>query len=666
MLWRTGLRNGPDSAYREDTLATDQTLAPESRGFTLSIDNGGTFTDAVLSDGEQLLSVKVLTTPHDLTLAFREVLEEAAAALDVGVVDLLKRTTCVRYSTTIGTNAIIERAGPKLGLIVARSDEAAFHGLASETLLGGILDPASKWVRGLEVSGAVEEAAVLAAAEGLLNEGAERLVVALSGSDAAAREQDVKRILLAEYPRHILGALPMLFSTEVTADDNAARRAATAVLNAYLHPSLEHFLYKAEDMLRGHRYNRPLFIFGNDATTNRVAKVTAIKTYNSGPTGGVEGSVHLARHYGLDDLVSVDIGGTSSDISFVLGGRADAAGNGRIEDVEISLPLREIHALGAGGGTIARVEGGRLELGPESAGAAPGPAAFGFGGERPTLTDANIVLGLLADGAILAGRVSLDAARARRAVEERIARPLAISPEQAAVRIVDGIERRIGDYIASELDRQGRKPADASLLAFGGAGPMHVCAIADIAGIRRVVVPSLASVYSAFGIGTSDVVHTYRGEVNGDASVLDRLERRARIDMKGEGFAAAGVTFAWSLLGNGAGGPLDRAGLLAAVRDKAGDVTRAVELTATARLPKVGFPTLEGSGAVASKGSRIVVWKSGEARDTAVYDADALIAAAGSLAGPAIVEARDTTVVVPPGWHLSVDRHGQLALSRPA
>ncbi len=647
-------------------MPTQEIQTSKPRGFTLSIDNGGTFTDGVLSDGDRLFSVKVLTTPHDLTIAFRQVLEQAAEQAGATVVELLKQTTCVRYSTTIGTNAIIQRSGPKLGLIVSRKDEVAFQGLAAESLLGDILDPTAKWVRGLEVDAGVDEAAVLVAAEELLNEGAERLVIALSGADAAASERQVKSILLSEYPRHILGALPMLFSTEVTGDPDIARRAATAVLNAYLHPALEHFLYKAEDVLRSSRYNRPLFIFGNDATTNRVAKVTAIKTYNSGPTGGVEGSVYLAGQYGIADLVSVDIGGTSSDIAFIHDARADGAANGQVEDVEVSMPLRDIHALGAGGGTIAKVESGQLVLGPESAGAAPGPAAFGFGGDRPTLTDANVVTGTLGPDAVLAGRIRLDSGRARRAVDERVAHPLGLSVEDAAVRIVEGIEKRIGDYIAGEFDRRGRSPEGATLLAFGGAGPMHVCAIANIAGIRKVLVPSLASVYSAFGIGTSDVVHAYQGMLNGDAGVLDALERRALIDMKGEGFGAAGVTLSWSRPGDGAETSYDKEGLLSALSGKGRKQTEAIVLTATASLPKVGFPTIGGSGVVEPKGSRTVTWKEGGAQETEIYDADAVLAAAGALSGPVIVEACDTTIVVPAGWHLSVDGHGQFVLTRAA
>ena len=630
--------------------------------YTVSIDNGGTFTDAVLSDGQRLVSVKVLTTPHDLTVAFRNVLEKAAERLEVSVVELLKHTSCVRYSTTIGTNAIIERNGPRIGLLVASADLSAFRGLAADSLLGHLLAPTQRWVGGIDLSNGVDEAAVLASAEELLHDGAERLVVSISGSDAPEREREVKRVLLDEYPRHILGALPMLFSTEVTGDRDIGRRTATAILNAYLHPSLEHFLYKAEDVLRGHRYSRPLFIFGNDGTSNRVAKVTAIKTYNSGPTGGVEASLHLSNTCQADDLVAVDIGGTSSDITFIAGRRAARVEHGRVEDAVISLPLSDIRGLGAGGGTVASVRDGRLKVGPESAGAAPGPACFGFGGEDPTVTDANVVVGYLAEGAMLAGQVSIDAGRARRAIETRLATPLGISPDEAAARVIAVIEERVAGAISAELKVRGRDAAAATLLAFGGAGPMHACGIAAAVGMRRVIVPALSSVFSAFGIGTSDVVHEYRGAVNGAReATLETLERRALVDMKGEGFGADEVALRWSTPGT-AREWKGRGEILDGIRP--GDKAE-VTLRAAAALPKVRFtPAARTRTAVPPRTHRQVAWSRGSRVETAVYRAEDLEGCAAEIDGPAVVEAADTTIVVAAGWTLTRDDTGQYVITR--
>lgn len=192
---------------------------------------------------------------------------------------------------------------------------------------------------------------------------------------------------------------------------------------------------------------------------------------------------------------------------------------------------------------------------------------------------------------------------------------------------------------------------------------MHVCAVAAIAGISRVIVPSLSSVYSAFGIGTADVVHTYRGAVNGTGGVIEAMERRALIDMKGEGFPAASVDLAWS--GAGKTG-VDTAEIAAALAGKPAGSTAPVSLKATAPLPKVGFAAVAGTGSAAPRTSRMVTWQDGTARATAIYAADAVVAARGALAGPAIVEARDTTLVVPPGWRLEVDGHGQFVLARAA
>lgn len=637
-------------------------MSPVQQRYTLSIDNGGTFTDAVVSDGNTLVSVKVLTTPHDLTVAFRKVLEQAAARLGVDVVELLKRTACVRYSTTIGTNAIIERAGPRLGLLVSAEDVPAFAGLPPESLLAQLLAPASRWVRGLDLSRGVDRAQILAATEELLHDGAERLVVSLSGEYALQLEQEVKRVLLAEYPRHILGALPMLFSSEVTGDPDIGRRTATALLNAYLHPSLEHFLYKAEDVLRAHRYSRPLFIYGNDGTSNRVAKVTAIKTYNSGPTGGVEASLHLAAACEAHDLVTVDIGGTSSDITFIANRTAERVEHGRVEDATISLPLSDIRGLGAGGGTIASVRDGKLKVGPESAGAAPGPACFGFGGENPTVTDANVVVGYLADGAVLAGQVSVDASRARRALESKIAKPLGVSIEDAAARVIAVIEQRVADAISRELKARGRSAKATTLVAFGGAGPMHACGIAMAVGMRRVIVPALSSVFSAFGIGTSDVVHEYRGAVNGvRETVLAKMERRALIDMKGEGFDAADVSLRWSAR-DVRGEFNGRAEALDALRGGAEELVR---LRAAATLPKVRFAEVEpGRDAAAPAAHRPVAFGGGHTVDTVIYRAADLERASVQIAGPAIIEAADTTIVVAAGWTLTRDGTGQFVLTR--
>lgn len=651
-----------------------------ARQLTINIDTGGTFTDGVVSDGRETHSLKVLTTPHDLTLCFRSLLGAAASRLKLSTAEMLKRTAAVRYSTTVGTNAIIERKGPRIGLLVDARELEAVRRHAASGLLGDILTPPESWIRGLEdQGGSLDRERVLKTVEDLLAVGAERLVVALSSRE---HEAEVKRIVLGEYPRHILGALPILFSSELTADPSSLRRAATAVLNAYLHPALEQFLYNAEDLLRSDRYGYPLFVFGGDGTTNRVAKVTALKTYNSGPSGGIEAAMFLARRYAIPQLVSIDIGGTSTDCAFVAAGVHEQRTAGRIEDVEISLPLRSIHALGAGGGTIAKVVADALVLGPESAGAAPGPACFGFGGEAPTVTDATLVLGYLGPDAVLAGQVTLDGVRARKAIEQTLARPLGVSVERAAGRVRELLEERIAEFLVAELARRGWAPPSTVLAAFGGGGPAHACGVAARIGMRKVIVPALSSVFSAFGVGTSDVVHEYEAEATPGAEGVRRaaaaLRRRAEIDMKGEGFSAADVHLGWevSVVREGQRVRLaqttDLDGWLQASDDAqvGGAVDAAapvLTLRATGRLPHVGLGQAILAGPVQPRTRRGVIWAAdGVATDTPVYAAAELAGAGAHVAGPAVVEALDTTIVIPGGWQLTTDRHGQFILETEA
>ncbi|MDI3328835.1 MAG: hydantoinase/oxoprolinase family protein [Alicyclobacillaceae bacterium] len=642
--------------------------------FTVDIDTGGTFTDATVSDGKQVVALKVRTTPHDLTESFHNIIKTAAAQWKLSEVEFLKRVDTIRYSTTIGTNTIIQRNGPHIGLIILEKDMPIVKSLHPKSLLGSILDPVAQKVRGVQLEGdTVDQRAILNAVEGLLAEGAERLVVSIS-DHAEAVEPAIKRIVFSEYPRHVLGALPILFSTELTTDAGILRRITTAVLNAYLHPNLETFLYNAEDILRQYRYNRPLFIFCNDGMSNRVAKVTAIKTYNSGPTGGVEGALNFARHYGFPNVVTIDIGGTSTDLAFLVDGRLEEDVIGRIDGAEISFPLHRIEALGGGGGTIARVEQGRFRLGPDSAGASPGPACFGFGGTDATVTDANLVLGYFRHGTALAGQVPIDGDRALRAITTRVAEPLGITATEAAARIRDTLEDRIAEAIRKGVERRGVPRDNVVLIAFGGSGPMHAAGIAARAGIRKVLLPAMASVFSSFGIGFSDVVHRYTRTVcpvdsAGLQQVMDTLLERARIDMRGEGFSPNRVAFTWSvalLHGDHVVQTADVPEVALEQLQRRSDITAAVlELQARAHLPHLGLQEEPvRTGRPEPSGRRDVTWAAGKSVATSIYEFDILEQSDGTLDGPAIVEAPYTTLVIPPGWRLSRDQYRQYLLTQ--
>lgn len=571
---------------------------------SIDIDTGGTFTDAFVVRAGVPHTVKVLTTPHDLALCFRQVIEKAAEALDVSVRDLLRETGTVRYATTVGTNAIIQRSGPRLGLVAAPGGERLYDG-------DGRADGVFELFLQRDMVATVETPDDVGAAMKELLEGSARgLVAALPGGDG---EPAVRERFEEQYPKHCLDAVPLLLSSEIAVDDDDFRRTATALFNAYVHPDVAGYLYRAEDWLRDSGYRRPLLIVHNDGGCARVAKTIAARTYNSGPTAGLMGAKVVADLYGIDDLVSFDVGGTSLDVAILAGGDVPLREHGLVEGVEVSFPLPELEALGAGGGSIVHRADGALKVGPQSAGARPGPACFGFGGSEPTLTDANVVLGVLAPDRFLGGTMALDAQRATDAMAT-LGDPVEVAAEARRV-----VETEMGARLADALRARGIDPGGATLLAYGGAGPMLAAGIAGAAGIRSILTVPFAAVFSAFGASSADVVHTYEGADD------ETLRRRALRDMRGEGFAADDVA-------------LDSDG---------------GRLRASVSLEHYAFERQASGPSAAPRETRSVTWSDGATVDTAVYDLGSL-----DVAGPAIVEAPDTTIVVPAGWTFRVDEYG--------
>ena len=627
----------------------NQQARDDAADVLIDLDSGGTFTDATVSTADTVHAVKVLTTPHDLTQCFREALDAAARTLGTEPRLLMGRTRTIRFSGTVGTNAVIERRGPRVGLLVDAQAGGPVDG-ATDDLVAAILSPSADRVRTVEVGGHDDEEQVLRSLEQLLAAGAERVVVALGGQAPRATERRLRRAVFARYPRHVLGAVPILLSTDVAGEDDLTRRMPTAILNAYLHPSLEHFLFEAEDILRERGCPHPLLVFGNDGTSNRVAKVTALRTYNSGPVGGLQGAAQLCRHYAARHGVGVDIGGTSTDLSFVVDGEGEYQQHGDVAGTPTSLTMRRVQALGGGGGTIAHVDDGELRLGPRSAGAAPGPACYGFGGTAPTVTDANLLLGIYDADRPLAGGVGLDVDRARAAIAEHVAAPLGIEALAAALRVRRMLEQRIADAIAAGARERGLESAELLLVAFGGAGPAHAVAIADLLGSDRVLVPALSSVLSSYGVSSSDVEHRYEAIAAADAearsAVRAALERRARIDMRGEGFAGDDTELSWD----------------ESARE---DGQLLVTLRAVGRLPHSALTehSPNGHGAPRPSGSRDVTWSEDGAVSSAVYAAADLHPGA-TVEGPAIVTSEVLTMPVPPGWVVTRDHFDQFFLTK--
>jgi N-methylhydantoinase A/oxoprolinase/acetone carboxylase beta subunit len=642
-------------------------IDPRER-LTIDLDTGGTFTDGFISGAGGAIRSKVDTTPHDLTEGILHCLDDAASQLGLDRPQLLRRVEVVRLSTTIGTNTLINRSGAKVGLLL---DEPLRQAVASrlperlpitETLIEAV--PAA--------AGSDAEAGTVAALRRLLERGARIVVVALgSGPDLAARERAVRSFIASEYPRHYLGAVPILPSHEVTLTPDPLVRVCTAVLDAYLHPVMSRFLYRVEDELRKSGYARPLLVAQSNGGTSRVAKTTAIRTWGSGPAGGVAGAAALARHLGLAGVVSVDVGGTSSDVAVLRGASWSYAVQRTIDGVPASLPVLELESIGIGGGSIASVASGELNVGPRSAGSQPGPAAFGLGGQDATVTDAACVLGIFDPASFLGGRKRLDPQAARRTIEEKVARPLGVAVEEAARRVLALAARVVAREIASAVSKRGLAPADTWLFATGGAGGLLASAMADEASLAGAMVFPLSPVFSAFGLSRLDLLHAY--EAAADESDFDgalrALSERALRDMRGEGIDPRTVSLRLEAEVGGTNGAVEAVDLgdatapeplLERLRAQPGKA-RLVRLKAVAPGRRGALAT-RSPGRTEPRGSRAVAWRA-KSESAPLYDWDALGPGA-VIAGPAIVESPHTTVPIAPGLTARVGDLGELVLAR--
>lgn len=637
--------------------------------FLVNIDNGGSFTDAIASDGERVLHVKSPTTPHDLSQCFVAVLERLALECygEADLARLLGDTEYLRYSTTSGTNAVVEHKGSPVGVLVLAGEEERLYGAArlAGTGLWAAMVPSP--VAGLRFAGgAVDAPGLMASVSQLISQGVSRIVVALP---EPAQEQLVKDEVLERYPRHLLGAIPVLFSHELVRDDDHGRRLFSAVVNSYLHPGMELFLYGAERVTRQHHLGSPLLIYRNDGDSARVAKTTAIKTYGSGPRGGLAGAVAYARWYRSPLLVGMDIGGTTTDVSAVADGTATEFAHGLVGDEEIpaSFPMGDIVSIGYGGSSIFRLEGDAIRIGPESVGAAPGPACFGRGGTVPTITDALLLAGVLDPDNYLGGELRLDPALAEKVIGAVIAEPLGLALGAAVQRMIVAYESQVATHLRDILASRGIAPG-GDLLAFGGGGPMNACGIAAAAGFGRVIVPAYASVFSAYGIGFSDLSHQYRvpaaeAAARGADAVLAELRERARRDMFGEGLAPEDWSEAVEVCGARDGRLVAQSwqGAIPAGLDDPG-----LRLVATHGLRKPHLPAAADTPARAATALGAArVFLGGEPAELPVFALkDLAPGCAGS--GPALFRDAYLTCLVRPGWSFCVSANGDLILEAQA
>jgi N-methylhydantoinase A/oxoprolinase/acetone carboxylase beta subunit len=641
--------------------------------YTVDIDTGGTMTDGLVSDGTNLLTIKVDTTPHDLTVSFRDVLAEAAQALGFGgdLGAFLDQVSVIRWTSTITSNTLGERKGAKLGLLIRQGSERSLYGDRASPAVGTLV--AEHNVIGLPDDAG--EQAVLDAVRRLLEDGARRICVSLDRFPDTHRELAVKRIVATQYPDHYLGAVPVLPGSEMAQVDDDATRTHCALINAYVHSQLAASLFKAEDLLRyDEGWGGALLVGHSNGGVARVGKTKAVDTIESGPVFGTHAAAWYARRYGLDRVVCLDVGGTTAKASIVEGGAPRYTRDSEVFGIPVRIPLATLRSVPLGGGSIARSDGaGGLTLGPQSMGAAPGPACYGLGGDQATLTDALLVLGYLDPSRFLGGRRTLDVGRAREVLEHRVGAPLGASAEEVAGRVVDAAVGIVAELVGSTMARAGIDAGEAVLFAYGGNGGLFAAPVAERLGIDDVRVFALGPVLSAFGSAVSDVVHVYERSLgvtvqDGRDALLSAardMEATGRRDLAGEGFDPGQAAVEVELdirqgeqprTVRGGNGESALAGLDAATRV---DVVR---VRVRQRLESYEPPPRASSGPPDEPVMRTLLADGGSAQ-VPVHDWTRLLPGS-RVDGPAVAAGGSMTCLVRPGWALEVDQLGDAVLRR--
>jgi N-methylhydantoinase A/oxoprolinase/acetone carboxylase beta subunit len=604
--------------------------------YTVDIDTGGTMTDGLVADGSELHAIKVDTTPHDFTVSFRQILVEAARTLgyEEDLAGFLDHVSFIRWSSTITSNVLGEGKGAKVGLLVRAGHEGDLYGDGRSPAVGSLV--AEHNVIGLPEN--PSEVDVLTAVKRLFEEGVRRICVSLDGAfPDNAPERAVAGIIEAQYPDHYLGAVPVVMGSEMAQVHDDATRTHCSLINAYTHSRLASALFQAEDMLKyDEGWDGPLLVGHINGGVARVGKTKALDTIESGPVFGTHASAYLARRYALSDVVCLDVGGTTAKASVVLGGEPMFTRDGDIFDIPVRASLPLLRSAVLGGGSVARPvpEDKTVRLGPDSMGAAPGPACYGLGGDQATVTDAFLVLGYLDPARFLGGRRTLDLARAEEVISTRLAGPLGVSVEEAATMVADTAVGIVADLVASTLAKAGLDPADVTLFAYGGNGSMFAAPVAERLGIAAARVFGLGPVLAAFGSSVSDVVHDYERSDTADAdpkAAADALVAMARRDLAAEGFDPDAATIDVDI----------------------DEVARVRARFPVGAYEPVGHPAKDTSTAPAPLARRSVSL-GGVRHQAPIYEWESLTGRA-AIEGPAVAVGETMTCLVPPGWSLAVD-----------
>ena len=670
----------------------------------IGVDVGGTFTDLIYMEpgGGAVRIAKVPTTPGNQAKGFMAALAEAKVELS-GVAN-------ISHGTTTTTNALLERKLSKVGLITTRGFRDVLElGRRTRPTPYGMLGTFTplvprelrlEVVERMDAEGNIltplDEESVRDAVRELSEMGCESLVVHfLHSYRNPAHERRAVEIAAEIWPNNFITAGHAILS-----EYREYERGVTATVNACVQPVLQRYLESLRRELSEGGFAHDLLVMqGNGGSVSSgIAAEAAVNTVMSGPASGVMAAAATARATGIDNLITFDTGGTSCDVGLVQGGVPDVTAEMELEyAMPIHVPMVDVHTIGAGGGSIAFVnEAGMLQVGPESAGAEPGPICYGRGGTRPTITDANLLLGRLDPAGLLgvAGEAPLEAVR--EAVRRDVCQPLGLGLEQAAAAIIAIGNDRMAGAIRMVTLARGFDPRDFTLFAFGGAGPMHAAALARELSIPRVLIPARPGITNAIGCITADLRHDYVNTLNAPLSRLDISQAKVILESQIEEgraiiereavavstidclhFADMQFEGQTHLLTIAISGPDVTVAELQTAFEAAYLERFHVELpeiravlvslhsAVIGRRPGAPLEALAGGGDQASLGDaergRRPVWFGGEIHDTPIF-ARHRLALDAAFDGPAIIEQLDCTTVVEPGNHVALDDLGNLVI----
>ena len=675
-------------------------------GWQVGVDTGGTHTDIVFRNREsgRLATWKVPTTPEDLSDGILRGVLEVMAREGVAAADV----ESFSYGTTMVTNLIVEERQVPVGLLttagfrdvleIGRASRKPniydIHWRPQPPLVPRHLrhEVTERMLHDGSVHTPIDPETVVAAVDSLVRDGVRSIAVCYMHAYANPVHERRTRAIVADRWPDVLVSL----SSDIVREFREFERTSTTVLNAYVKGPMADHLDRLKAALAEHGLRPRCFIMrGNGGVMGfENGKAIPVAITHSGPVAGIIGGREVGAAAGLDDLITFDMGGTSSDIAVVTGGRPDFTSRGRLANYPVLLPMLDLVTIGAGGGSIAHVDhGGALKVGPRSAGSVPGPMCYGQGGEHPTVTDANIVCGRLNPDYFLAGTRVIDPDLARRGIAERVAAPLGLTVEEAALGILAIAEAHMVNAIKLATVQRGLDPRGYALVGFGGAGPLHTVALADALGMSRVLIPPAPGNVSASGLLSAAIIHdavmtSIQPVATLDPSDLDARFRALEADVAAgfatDGVGPAQVAMRRSLDLRYVGQSFEMSVEVSDIAGQAAFADRLRQRFHDLHQQQYGYALaskdiemvnlrVQGSSAVAGgfwppKSVAVGAVPAGERRVLYAGAAAAVwpvwryadLPAGADLAGPAIVEYPGSTFVLPAGWGGTVDAVGNI------